>query len=105
MSEHIDMNHIRSNVDMKELLNIRSKFTMTKCLVCSERFDTRVDFANHMEKEYREMLFEKKEKFERCFKKKVEPPKELGKKKTPKLDPTGRVVSTPTFFLGGWFIE
>ena len=93
MHEHIDMNHIRSNVDMKELLNIRSKFTMTKCLVCTERFDTRVDFANHMEKEHREMLFEKKEKYERCFKKKVEPPKELGKKKTPKLDPTGRVVS------------
>ena len=86
MSEHIDMNHIRSNVDMKELLNIRSRFTMTKCLVCTERFDTRVDIANHMETEHREMLFEKKEKYERCLKKKVEPPKELSKKKTPKLD-------------------
>ena len=56
ITEHVDYNHVHSNVNEKELRQLRLQCINYRCMVCADDFEIKSDLTTHMETEHRDAL-------------------------------------------------
>ena len=67
ITEHVDYNHVHSNVNEKELRQLRLQCINYRCMVCADDFEIKSDLTTHMETEHRDVLYTKKSDLRRNF--------------------------------------